>query len=68
MAKFEELLNFQVNRGMLLAKERTRYHRRELLGFFVLTNNATHEKREILLAVAKKFDMPSGFLRVDIVD
>jgi len=68
MPKFRGLLNFQVNRGMLLSGERTRYHRSELLGFYVLTHNGTEEKARILTDVAGEFGLPLGFLEVEVVE
>ncbi len=68
MAKFRELLSFQVRRGMLLSKVRTKYHRKELLDFYVLTYNATDEKAQIILDVVAKFNLPPDFIRVEVVD
>jgi hypothetical protein len=65
--RFRELLELPVNRGMLLSEERTKYHRKALLGFYVLTYNATDEKAAILRDVARKFGFPLDFLRVEVV-
>jgi hypothetical protein len=53
---------------MLLSGERTRYHRSELLGFYVLTHNGTEEKARILTDVAGEFGLPLGFLEVEVVE
>jgi hypothetical protein len=68
MQNFRELLNIQVNRGTLLAIERTRHHRRELLGLYAPTYNSTDEKTNILLDVCEELGQPQGFLQVEVVE
>jgi hypothetical protein len=67
-SRFGELLKYRVNRGMLLAKDRDKYHCNEILGFYVLTYNATAEKAQILVDVASKLGLPRDFLQVEIVE
>lgn len=68
IGKFQELLDFQVYRGMLLSKEPTKYHRQELDGFYVLTYNSTDEKAKIITDVIAKFGLPPDFISVKVVD
>ena len=65
--EFSQLRELRVNRGMLLSPKPTRYHKREVAGYHVLTCNSTSEKAEILRKVIEKLGIPEGFLGVEVV-
>jgi hypothetical protein len=64
---FARLQTLNVNRGPLLSKSRTRYHRRVLMGFYVNVNNSTAEKEAILRQVVEHLHLPVGTLNAHIV-
>lgn len=65
---FARLQTLNVNRGPLLSKSRTRYHRRMLMGFYVNVNNSTSEKQGILHRVVEHLHLPVGMVNAQIVD
>ena len=65
--KFSRLQDLRVNRGSLLSPGRTRYHFKEVAGYYVLTYNSTSEKAEILREVVEELRISKGFLNVEVV-
>lgn len=66
--KFSQLKEMRVNRGMLLSSTRTKYHLKEVAGYYVLSYNSTDEKAAILRAVLQKLGLPKKFIDVKIVE
>lgn len=65
--RFSQLRELRVNRGMLLSTNPTRYHKREVAGYHVLTYSSTSEKAEILRKVIEELGIPEEFLGVEVV-
>lgn len=64
----ERLSSLQVSRGPLVTRNpNRRYAHRRVMGYFVLTNNSTPEKIEIVRNIVSHLSLPSGLLKAEII-